>query len=352
MNSGSSIDKIDKLPVGDRPEIRDTSKEQAQVKVGGQSIFVNWAKEQYPLYILIVLLVAAGFSTDSFFTTRNLTDIILQVSVIGIVTLAQFLIILTGGIDISVGSVLALSGALGAGFLGGNSVLLAAVVAMFLGLCAGLLTGFLVSFRGLEPFIVTLGVMALARGLVYAYTNAIPVVPGAASFRNIATSTVLGVPVLGLIWCSLALFVAFLVKRTVFGRRIYAIGSNRNAAFASGIPVKSTLIIVYCFAGLLVGLSGFLLSARIGAATPTAGTLYELDSIAGVVIGGASLKGGRGRVLGAVIGTLILGVISNLLVLLNVSAYLQDAFRGGLILFVVVFASVRLSGRKKISSAR
>ncbi|MGJ0204255.1 ABC transporter permease subunit [Leucobacter sp. gxy201] len=309
--------------------------------------FLGWLKEQYPLFILIGLLIVAAFSTDAFFTTRNLTNLLLQVSVIGIVSLAQFLIILTGGIDISVGSVLALAGVLCAGLLNGQSVLLAAVVAIAVGLLFGILTGYLVAFRGLEPFIVTLGIMALARGLVYAYTEGVPVKPAAEDFRAIATTTVAGIPVLGLIWLGLAALIWFVTTRTVFGRRIYAIGSNKHAAYASGVPVRRTLITVYIFAGILVGLAGFLLTARIGAATPTAGSLYELDAIAAVVIGGASLAGGKGRLSGALFGTLILGVIANLLVLLNVSAYLQDAFRGALILFAIVFTTISVS--KKFS---
>lgn len=333
-----------------------TMQEPAAVAPKRPNPSLAWLTRQYPLFILMAILIIAAVSTDSFFTARNLTNVVLQVSVIGLVTLAQFLIILTGGIDISVGAVLALAGVLSAGFMGGNNVLLAIVVAICVGLIFGLLTGYLVSYRGLEPFIVTLGVMALARGLVYAYTEGVPVRPGAEGFRDVATSTVFGIPILGLIWVGLALTIAFVVKRTVFGRRIYAIGSNKQAAYASGIPVKTTLVAVYAIAGVLVGLSGFLMTARIGAATPTAGTLFELDAIAAVVIGGAVLSGGRGTVMGAVTASVILGVISNLLILLNVSAYLQDAFRGALILFVVVFTTLHLGKKvtrnKRVSEER
>lgn len=303
----------------------------------------RWAREQYPLYILLVLLVVAGLSTDAFFTTRNLTNLVLQTSVIGIVTLAQFVIVLTGGIDISVGSVVGLSGVLAAGLLGGSSVVVAIAVAVLVGAAVGCLNGYLVAFRGLEPFIVTLGMLALARGLVYAYTEGSPVRPEAEDFRLVATSTVLGFPVIGLLWLGLAVVVALVARGTVLGRRTYAVGSSKEAAHASGVPVRATLLTVYVLAGCMVGFAGFLLASRVGAGTPTAGTLYELDSIAAVVIGGAALAGGRGRVFGAVVGTLIFGVITNLLVLLNVSTFLQDAFRGGLILLAVTLTTVRLS---------
>jgi ribose transport system permease protein len=311
----------------------------------------GWVKDQYPIIILVLLLIVAAFSTDAFFTPRNLTNLVVQVSVIGIVTLAQFMIIVTAGIDISVGSVVALAGVTCAMLYGGQSVVLAILVAVVVGALCGSFTGYLVSFRGLEPFIVTLGMMALARGIVYATTEGSPVTPAAENFRVIATTTIAGVPLIALIWLGLALVIGFLMKRTVFGRRIYAIGSSKDAARASGIPVERTLFLVYMLAGAMVGFAGFLLTARVGAATPTAGNLYELDAIAAVVIGGAALAGGRGRVLGAVVGTLILGVITNLLVLLNVSTYMQDAFRGGLILFAIILTTVSFTRRKRKNAA-
>ncbi|RFA13159.1 sugar ABC transporter permease [Subtercola boreus] len=307
----------------------------------------GWAKEQYPLYILILLLIIAGFSTSAFFTTQNLTNLVLQASVIGIVTLAQFIVVLTGGIDISVGSVVGLAGVLAAGLFSGTSVPLAILVAVLTGAAIGAINGWLVAFRGLEAFIVTLGMLALARGLVYAYTEGIPVSPDATDFRAIASSTVLGFPLIGILWLLLAVVIAFLVRRTVFGRRVYASGSNKEAARAAGIPVRSTIFLVYVIAGVLSGFAGFLLASRVGVGTPTAGTGYELNAIAAVVIGGTSLVGGKGRVFGAVVGTLIFAVISNLLVLLNVSTYLQDAFRGALILVAVLLTTIQFSKRKK-----
>ncbi|WP_053382713.1 ABC transporter permease [Leucobacter celer] len=312
--------------------------------------FLGWLKGQYALGILVVLLIIAGFSTSAFFTPRNLTNVILQVSVVGIVALAQFIIVLTGGIDISVGSVVGLSGVLAAGWFGGESVFVAIMVALAVGLVIGLINGYLVAFRGLEAFIVTLGMMALARGLVYAQTEGVPVSPGAENFRAIATTAIGPVPLLGIIWIAIAVAIWFLVSRTVFGRRVYALGSSRQAAEASGIPVRSTILWVYMIAGLLVGFAGFLLASRVGSATPTGGLNYELDTIAAVVIGGASLVGGRGRVFGTVVGVLIFGVISNLLVLLNVSTFLQDAFRGGLILVAVLLTTVHLRAKKRAAA--
>jgi ribose/xylose/arabinose/galactoside ABC-type transport system permease subunit len=205
----------------------------------------------------------------------------------------------------------------------------------------------LIAFRGLEPFIVTLGMLALGRGLVYAYTEGVPVRPTAPGFPVVGTATLAGIPVLGWLWVLLAVGMAFLLRRTVFGRRVFAIGSRREAALAAGIPVRGTLVTVYCLAGLLAGLGGYLLASRVGAATPTAGTNFELDAIAAVVIGGTRLRGGQGRVFGAVVGTVIFGVITNLLVLLNVSTFLQDAFRGALILVAVALATVGRQASKR-----
>ena len=309
----------------------------------------TWFKGQYALYILLALLVVATLTRGSiFWGGTNLTNLLLQMSIIGVVVLAQLIVVLTGGIDISVGSALGLAAVVAAGLFSGPSVLLGLLVALVIGGIVGAVNGWLVTFRGLEPFIVTLGMLALARGLVYAYGNGIPINPEAAdSYANFGQSTLLGIPVLALIWLAMAGLVAFLLYRTVWGRRVYAIGSNVDAARSSGIPVKATLWSVYILAGLLVGLGGWLFLARFASGTSTAGSLLELEAIAAVVIGGARLSGGYGKVFGAVVGTVIFAVIANLLSLLNVSTFLQDAFRGGLILVAVTLATVQFTRRRK-----
>lgn len=301
---------------------------------------VSWLKGQYPLYILVGLLITASVSSDAFLSTQNLTDLVRQMAITGIVALAQLLVVLTGGIDISVGSVIGLSAVLSAGLFAGQSVVVALLIALAVGVVIGAINGYLVAFRGLEAFIVTLGMLSFARGLVYAFTQGVPVTPRDPSFAIPGVATLAGFPVLGIIWIVTAVAMALMLRKTVFGRRVYAVGSNKDAAYSSGIPVRGTLIMVYVIAGLLAGLGGFLLSSRLGAGTPTAGNLMELDTIAAVVIGGAKLSGGHGKVFGAVVGTIIFGVITNLLVLLNVSTFLQDAFRGALILLAVGLATV------------
>ena len=247
---------------------------------------------------------------------------------------------------------LGLAAVISAGLFGGPSVLLGLVVALVIGGIVGSVNGWLVAFRGLEPFIVTLGMLALARGLVYAYGNGIPINPAAAtSYAAIGQSTFIGIPVLAIIWLAMVALVAFLLYRTVWGRRVYAIGSNKEAARSSGIPVKATLWSVYILAGLLVGLGGWMFLCRFASGTSTAGNLMELEAIAAVVIGGAALSGGRGKVFGAVVGTIIFAVIANLLSLLNVSTFLQDAFRGALILVAVGLATVQFARKRSKANA-
>ncbi len=318
----------------------------------GQAIG-QWLRGQYALYILVALLVLATITRGAiFWGGTNITNLLLQMSIIGVVTLAELIVVLTGGIDISVGSALGLAAVISAGLFGGPSVLLALVVAVIIGGIVGAVNGWLVAFRGLEPFIVTLGMLALARGLVYAYGNGIPINPKAASsFATLGQTTILGFPVLALIWILMVLLVGFLLNRTVWGRRVYAIGSNKEAARSSGIPVRATLWSVYILAGLLVGLGGWMFLARFASGTSTAGNLLELEAIAAVVIGGARLSGGFGKVFGAVVGTIIFAVIANLLSLLNVSTFLQDAFRGALILVAVTLATVQFTRRKKTGAS-
>lgn len=302
----------------------------------------GWLAEHYSIFILALMIVVGASTSSAFLGARNLQNVGLQTSIFGLVTLAEFLVVLTNGIDISVGSVVGLSGALAAGLFGGSNVYLALLVGIAVGAAVGIINGYLVAFRKLESFIVTLGMLSLARGLVYIYTQGVPRTPKAANFGNVANTYILGIPVEFLIWVVLIIIVSFVTRRTVFGRRIYAVGSNLDAARASGIPVRSTQFLVYIIAGALSGLGGFLLAAQIGVGTPTAGNLYELTAIAGVVIGGTRLAGGKGNVFNTVVGTLIFGVITDLLVLLNVSTYETEAVSGGLIIVVIFLMSLHV----------
>lgn len=340
---------MSKPPAGSTPTAAPTVTPSATVASERQRpALTTWLKGQYALFILVGLIIVAAVLSPAFLTRQNITNLVLQMSVIGIVVLAELIVVITAGIDISVGSILGLAAVLSAGVFSGSNVLVGLLVALAVGAVLGAVNGTLIAYRHIDPFIVTLGMLALARGLVYAYTEGAPLTPQDPNFAVPGSATIAGVPLIGLFWAGAIALIAFLLYRTVWGRRVYAIGSNSRAAYSAGIPVARTLLSVYVLAGLLVGLGGFLQTSRIGAGTPAAGVNFELDAIAAVVIGGARLSGGYGKVFGAVVGTIIFGIITNLLVLLNVSTFLQSAFKGALILVAVLLATM---GRRQTRAA-
>jgi ribose/xylose/arabinose/galactoside ABC-type transport system permease subunit len=298
----------------------------------------------YPLLILLVIYVIACFLVPNFLTEVNQLNLIRQSSVIGIVSLAMLVVIISGGIDLSVGSIVALAGVIAVGLQAQIPLPLAILVGLGVGIAVGAGNGAVIAFMRVAPFVMTLGTLALARGLTYAYTEGGPLQPAAetrAIFVFPGRGDIFGIPTIGLIWLVIILAVAFVLNRTTFGRRVFAVGSNQSAAFASGVPIQWTLFSVYTISGFLCGLAGILLASRVSVATPTMGQAYELDAIAAVVIGGASLAGGRGTVSGTVVGTLILVLIVNLLNLLNVSIFWQDAVRGAIIIAAMIFGNLR-----------
>jgi ribose transport system permease protein len=237
-----------------------------------------------------------------------------------------------------------LSGVIAVGLQAQLPMPLAVLIGICVGVGLGSANGAAIAFLNVPPFVMTLGTLALARGLTYAYTQGGPLQPSA-EWRELfiypGRSEILGIPTIGLIWLVLILVVAFVLNGTVFGRRVFAVGSNRAAAFASGVSIEWTLLSVYLISGLLCGVAGVLLASRVSVATPTMGQSYELDAIAAVVIGGASLAGGYGTVTGTVVGTIILVLIVNLLNLLNVSIFWQDAVRGAIIIAAMIFGNLR-----------
>jgi ribose transport system permease protein len=239
---------------------------------------------------------------------------------------------------------MALSGVLAVGLQADLPMPLAVLIGIGVGVGLGSANGAAIAFLNVPPFVMTLGTLALARGLTYAYTQGGPIQP-AAEWRTIfilpGRGEIAGIPTIGLIWIAMIMIVVFVLNRTVFGRRVFAVGSNRAAAFASGVPIEWTLLSVYLISGLLCGIAGVLLASRVSVATPTMGQSYELDAIAAVVIGGASLTGGYGTVTGTVVGTIILVLIVNLLNLLDVSIFWQDAVRGAIIIAAMIFGNLR-----------
>jgi ribose transport system permease protein len=277
-------------------------------------------------------------TTSDFLTLTNLDNLVRQVAVFAVLSVGQLFVILTGGIDLSVGSVLGLSGGVTALVLAnGASVPLAILAGLGIGLGIGLINGLLVTRLKLPPFIATLGMLGAARGLVLLLTGAKTIAPLPDAFNNIANGYILGLPSLFWILILVAIIAAFVLGRTVFGRYVYAVGSNAESSRLSGVPVNAVLLAVYSISGLLAGFAGILTSSRLGAGIPTAGTGYELQAIAGAVIGGASLSGAKGRAIGAVLGALIMGMLNNGGNLLGIDPFYLQIAIGLLIILAVYF---------------
>ena len=300
-----------------------------------------------PVIALVLMVALLSFTADKFLTVDNLLNVLRQISINLCLSIGMTLVILSGGIDLSVGSVLALCGAVAAGLLR-NGVALsrwnmlmqftvsgAILSAVLLGLALGWCNGMAVTRFRLPPFVATLGMLSIARGLTMLWTGGFPITGLGPRFGFMGTGHLAGIPMP--VWISALLTGIFYVtaRRTVFGRYVYAVGDNERAVALSGLDVNRIKLWVYVLAGGLAGVAGLLVTARLDSATPTAGLSYELDSIAAVVIGGTSLSGGRGSVLGTALGCLIIGVLNNGLVLLEVSPFWQQVIKGLVILVAV-----------------
>ncbi|MCC3374653.1 ABC transporter permease [Cohnella sp. REN36] len=296
------------------------------------------------ILILLLAVVVLSIVSDTFLTFTNLMNVLRQVSINGILAVGMTLVILTGGIDLSIGSLMAVSAVIAASTVSDSSG--ATILALVLGMLA---SGFLGGVSGtmsaklrVAPFVATLAMMTIGRGIALLYTNGRPIIVDSPSFKYLGQGYVGPIPVPVLIFVVIAALVAVLLYRTKFGRYIFAVGGNENASRVSGIRVDRIKIGVYAINGLLSGLAGILLASRISSGQPNSGIGYELDAIAAVVIGGTSLFGGRGSLLGTIVGVLIIGVINNGLNLLDVSSYWQQIIKG-----VIIAGAVILDQRAK-----
>lgn len=291
------------------------------------------------IMVVVMLLIVAYFAYRSarFATPDNVVTILVAAAPFALIALGQTLVILTGGIDLSVGSVIAVS-AMAAAWTNKNvsdDLLLPLVAAVLCGLAAGAVNGLVVSRFGVPPFIATLGMLTLASGLAYAIGNGAPINGLSGNYGAYANTSLFGVTVPVVLMIVAILLFAFLMRRTAFGLRVYAVGGNRLASEIAGVRARGTLFSVYAISGLLAGLSGLMLSSRVITGAPNLGQGYELDAIAAVVIGGASLAGGRGTVWGTTIGLLLIQTINNGLDLLIVPAFWQDVIKGVIIVAAV-----------------
>jgi len=286
---------------------------------------------------LVVLCLVLWALTPFFLTVSNLLNIAEQTSINAIVAAGMTFVILSGGIDLSVGSIVALSGVvLGLSLHAGYSPAVALPVMIAAGVLAGATNGLLIDRGRLPPFIVTLGMMSIARGAALLITEGRPISGFEESFRALATARVGFVPAPVLIMATVYLVAHFVLTRTTFGRYVYAIGGNEDAARLSGVRIHLHKPAIYAVSGLTSALAAMILTARLNSAQPIAGTMYELDAIAATVIGGTSLMGGEGTLAGTLIGALIMGVLRNGLNLLGVSSFLQQIVIGGVIVGAVL----------------
>ncbi|MGY6396623.1 ribose ABC transporter permease [Vibrio parahaemolyticus] len=301
----------------------------------------EWLIEQKSLIALLFLIVVVSFLNPNFFTVDNILNILRQTSVNAIIAVGMTLVILTAGIDLSVGSVLALCGAFAASLIAMEvPVLIAVPTALLAGAALGAISGVIIAKGKVQAFIATLVTMTLLRGVTMVYTDGRPISTGftdtADAFAWFGTGYALGIPVP--VWLMVVVFAAawYLLNHTRFGRYVYALGGNESATRLSGINVDRVKIGVYAICGMLAALAGIIVTSRLSSAQPTAGMGYELDAIAAVVLGGTSLMGGKGRIMGTLIGALIIGFLNNALNLLDVSSYYQMIAKAVVILLAVL----------------
>ncbi|MGE7186311.1 ABC transporter permease [Peribacillus sp. NPDC006672] len=292
-----------------------------------------------PLLALVLLFVVITVLNPSFMEPNNILNLLRQTSINALIAFGMTFIILTGGIDLSVGSILALSSALMAGMMvSGLDPILAILVGILLGAIMGVINGILVSKGKMAPFIVTLATMTIFRGLTLVYTDGKPItgIGDSEMFQMLGRGYFLGLPVPAVVMVIAFIILWFLLHKTSFGRKTYAIGGNERASRISGIKVDRVKVAIYGLAGTMAAIAGAILTSRLNSAQPTAGQSYEMDAIAAVVLGGTSLSGGKGRLFGTLVGVLIIGTLNNGMNLLGVSSFYQQVVKGAVILIAVL----------------
>jgi ribose transport system permease protein len=312
-----------------------------------KELLVLYGRQFGTLMGLITLSIILWILTPHFLTISNLLNIVQQTTIIAIIAVGMTFVIITAGIDLSVGSVLAFSGVIMASLLQkGAPLSLALLAGLGAGLLCGLLNGLLITAGKLPPFISTLGMMSVARGAALVYTEGRPISGFSETFRQIAVGEVLNIPVPVIVMVAVYLLAHLVLTKTKLGRYTYAIGGNEEATTLSGVNVKLYKTVVYGLCGMLSGLAAIILTARLNSAQPIAGIMYELDAIAATVIGGTSLSGGEGSIFGTLIGALIIGVLRNGLNLLDISSFVQQIVIGTVIIVAVLFDMVLKAHRK------
>ncbi|MBB5179667.1 ribose transport system permease protein [Planomicrobium koreense] len=292
-----------------------------------------------PFIGLIVIVLIFSILEPGFLSMNNLLNVLRQVSFNALIAFGMTFVILTGGIDLSVGSILALTGAVSAGLIAsGIDPIFAMLAGLLLGAILGAVNGFIIAKGKVAPFIATLATMTIYRGLTLVYTEGRPIsgLGDNAAFQMLGKGYFFGIPVPVVTMLISFGILYFILKKTTFGRRVYAVGGNEEASILSGINTDRIKIYVYSLTGLLSALAALMLTSRLNSAQPTAGEMFELDAIAAVVLGGTSLTGGRGWIVGTLIGALIIGVLNNGLNIIGVTSFFQQVVKGAVILLAVL----------------
>ena len=301
------------------------------MKVLSKNSVMEFVKKTAILWVMIILILILSVISPSFFRGQNLLNIIKQASITGVIGVGMTFVLITGGIDLSVGSVMALSGTMAASVAVAEKnmpIALVILVGVGLGALCGLINGIGVSYIGFPPFIMTLGMMTIARGIPLVFTNGTPIFGLSEEFNMIANSRVLGVPSLVIFLVITVLAGHIILSKTVLGRRIYAVGGNEDAARLSGVSTAKVKLFVYVFCGILSGIAGILICSRITSGNGTVAEGYEMNAISAAVIGGVSMTGGSGNVLGMVVGAMILTIIQNSFDIMGVNSFYQNIIKG------------------------
>ena len=300
------------------------------------------------LVALILELIIFASLSPYFFSSTNFSNIGRAMVIIGIGSIGATIVIISGGFDLSVGSVMAASGMLAAFVINqGQSNLVGVVLALMLGCIIGLLNGFVIGYLRINPLIATLAMLSIVRGLAYIISGGDAVIVSNSSFLAIGTDSIFGIPITVWIFVTLFLSVGFLMPRTHFGRYVYAIGSNSRAARLAGIFVNRWTLVFYAFSGTTAALAGYVTVARTGQAEPSANIGAELDMITAVILGGASLSGGKGRLVGTFLAIVVLAILANGLILIGVPSYWQLPVKGCVLMGAIIWGELHNSSRDK-----
>jgi ribose/xylose/arabinose/galactoside ABC-type transport system permease subunit len=301
----------------------------------------RWLAKNSALVALAFLFVLSSLIFPKFLTKLNLSAILKQYSIIGFLALAQMLITLTGGIDLSQGSMVAFTAVVTAVLLQTHGVLFSVACGLLAATALGLVSGFIISRTSMPPFIVTLGMLGIARGLALLVSDAKPISIEVESFVNFGKGTLLGIPTSAILWILASVLLYLFLTRRKLGRYIYATGGSEESARLSGINIRTVKLFVYSFGAFLTGIGGILWAARLRSGSPIGGVNYELESIAAILVGGGTLFGGVGTVTGTIAGVLIFGVVNSSLNMAGISPYWQGTLKGIIVLLAVVLSQIR-----------